>query len=81
MLLYLRRHIMNLTRYSTKSECPPECENQCWIISLGNEFSDMKTATSVLDVAVKRGLTANTIRISVFQKGSNQLLCYYVITP
>ena len=75
---------MNLTRYLTIKDVPRPNQyiNEFGLRTSGNEFSDEKSATILINNVIgQRGLMLNMILISIWPIGGGNLpLCIYVAT-
>jgi hypothetical protein len=70
---------MNLTRYSRREKVPARCTDSCWLITSGNEFSDMKSATIEINEMVALGIPINTISVGIYGINDTSPACYYVV--
>jgi hypothetical protein len=66
---------MNLVRYLNVDDVPKQYRNLFWLLSLGNEFSDRKSAALAVDTF--QPSLRNTVRIAVYER-DDSVLCYYV---
>jgi hypothetical protein len=67
---------MNLVRYLNVDDVPKQYRNLYWLLSLGNDFSDRKSATLAIDTF--QPSLRNTVRIAVYYEHDDSVLCYYV---
>jgi hypothetical protein len=71
---------MNLTRYLTEEELPRQYTDKRWVYSLGNEFSDMKSATIMINkVAMLHSVPIDTISVTVYPLHHGMALCCYTV--
>jgi hypothetical protein len=73
---------MKLLRYNSKRDVPPRCAHIVSIPTLGNPFSDEKSASGRIERAVSNGISSYRVAVCIVKEGTlgtvGHILCAYV---
>jgi hypothetical protein len=61
---------MKLLRYNSKQDVPPRCAHMVSIPTLGNPFSDEKSASDRIERAVANGISPGRVAVCIVKEST-----------